>query len=463
MFTPSPMRLSLLGLALFVGTAASAQSPIPLVLPDSIFYADPGTVAGRTADLPVLIGEDVSGRGISSVDIVVSYDPAVLTITGSTLGSIVPSGCLTGENPGSDEYRIGIVCGSSNPLSGGPDTLLTLQVTFVAEGDSDLTLTDTTPFNEGDPEAAITDGRIRIVTDPRPGIGAVDDQTVEEDGSVSVDLALDDPDTPFENLTVSAEAAPALVAASGVSVAACDGQTLADPCRTLTLAPEANANGAATVTVTVSDGDSRSDDATTTFGLTITPVNDAPTVASPIDDLATPRSDVVTIPLADVFADVDGDALTYSATSSDTGVLAASVEGSTLTLTPGVQGDATVTVQAADGEPLTVDDVFEVSVLQGVSTDRDAAVFALLGARPNPTTEAAVVAFDLPAQATVRLDVFDVSGRAVYTASETMAGGSGRALRIPSASLAPGVYAYRLVADVAGRTEVASGRLTVAR
>lgn len=458
------MRFYLLGCALLMGVAASAQSPIPIALPDTILYAEPGAVAGVNIELPVTVGADVTGRRIGSVDIEVSYDPEVLTITGSTLGEIVPPGCLTGENPAAGLYRIGIVCGSSNALSGGPGILLTLQVTLVDEGDSQTTFEDTTPFNEGDPPATITNGRVRVVTDPRPTIGALDDQTVNEDESVSTDLTLGDPDSPIENLTVSAESMPVLLETTGVTVAPCEGLTEADPCRTLTLSPSPDANGTTIVTVTVSDGDDRSEDVSTSFELTVTPVNDAPFVSAPIDDQAVPRSEeAITLDLSDVFDDVDEDALTYTASSSDADVLAASVEGSTLTLTPGIQGTVTVTVTAGDSEPLTAEDTFQVDVLQGVSTEGGSVPFALSGTRPNPTSGPAVVTFDLPAQAEVRVEVYDVAGRSVFVATETVSAGPGQTLRLPTARLAPGIYAYRLEAALSGGPEAAVGRFTVTR
>lgn len=50
-----------------------------------------------------------------------------------------------------------------------------------------------------------------------------------------------------------------------------------------------------------------------------------------------------------VFADPERQPLEFTATSTDTNVLAAAVAGSTLTLTPQSRGDATVTVVASDG------------------------------------------------------------------------------------------------------------------
>ena len=57
-----------------------------------------------------------------------------------------------------------------------------------------------------------------------------------------------------------------------------------------------------------------------------------------------------TINLLNSFSDPDGDTLTFSAGSSNTNVVTASVSGSTLTLTPVAKGTAKISVTADDGE-----------------------------------------------------------------------------------------------------------------
>ena len=56
----------------------------------------------------------------------------------------------------------------------------------------------------------------------------------------------------------------------------------------------------------------------------------------------------VQVDVTQFFSDPDGDALTYSASSSDTGIATASVAGSTMTLTAVAAGSATATVTARD-------------------------------------------------------------------------------------------------------------------
>ena len=93
-------------------------------------------------------------------------------------------------------------------------------------------------------------------------IDVIDNQTIDEDTSLTVELSASDIDS--NDLTFSAT--------NGASDISVDGSTL-------TITPPANYNGSEDVIVTVTDGD-LSD--STTFTLTVNPVNDAPT----LDDLA---------------------------------------------------------------------------------------------------------------------------------------------------------------------------------
>ncbi|SVB80121.1 uncharacterized protein METZ01_LOCUS232975, partial [marine metagenome] len=156
-----------------------------------------------------------------------------------------------------------------------------------------------------------------------PVIGTLDNQSIDEDGSLTLDLSGSDVDG--DALTFSA---------SNGSV---DGTTL-------TITPPADYNGSEDVTVVVTDGD-LSD--STTFTLTVNPVNDAPTLDDLADASVAEDTDF-TLELSG--ADVDGDALTFLASVDANGSVA--VDGSTLTVSPAsdYNGDITVSVIASDGQ-----------------------------------------------------------------------------------------------------------------
>ena len=80
----------------------------------------------------------------------------------------------------------------------------------------------------------------------------------------------------------------------------------------------------------------------------------------------------VQVDVAPFFSDPDGDALTYSASSSNTGIVTASVSGSIVTLTALATGSATATVTARDPQGLEAQQSFAVTVT--ASADREALV-----------------------------------------------------------------------------------------
>ena len=122
-----------------------------------------------------------------------------------------------------------------------------------------------------------------------------------------------------------------------------------------TYTPAANYNGPDTFTYRASDGSLTSDPATVT--ITVTPVNDAPTLAVAPGGTCGSNDRSGTINLT--VGDVDGGTLTLSATSSNTtlvpnGNVVFDGSGSTRTMTAttvaGGTGTATLTIKVSDGQ-----------------------------------------------------------------------------------------------------------------
>ena len=119
--------------------------------------------------------------------------------------------------------------------------------------------------------------------------------------------------------------------------------------------------GRGTVTITVTADDGNGGAVSNSFTVT---VKEAPTVASPIADISELEAGAShQVSLSGVFADADGDALTYSAASSDTAVATATVGNGSLTVTAQQAGTATITVTAEDADGNQVSDTFDVSVI----------------------------------------------------------------------------------------------------
>jgi hypothetical protein len=131
----------------------------------------------------------------------------------------------------------------------------------------------------------------------------------------------------------------------------------------LTVTP--TAVGTATITVTANDG--KSGTVSTTFMVTVgTAPNRAPTVANMIPNQTLTAGGMsftrdLNAPPA-IFSDPDGDALTYTASSSATSIATATISGSAIIVAPLAAGNATITVTANDGKGGSASTTFGVTV-----------------------------------------------------------------------------------------------------
>ncbi|MCA1747873.1 MAG: cadherin repeat domain-containing protein, partial [Bacteroidales bacterium] len=117
--------------------------------------------------------------------------------------------------------------------------------------------------------------------------------------------------------------------------------------------------GTAEITVTASDGELSVSDR---FSVVVNNVNDAPVVVSPISSISRNEGfGTENINLGPVFTDPDGDAMKYSAVSSNTNVVTVSISGTTLTVREAGLGLSTITVTASDGS-LSTDDQFTFTI-----------------------------------------------------------------------------------------------------
>ncbi|MFM7425301.1 MAG: ELWxxDGT repeat protein [Elainella sp.] len=135
----------------------------------------------------------------------------------------------------------------------------------------------------------------------------------------------------------------------------------------VTYEPNLNYNGMDTVKVEANDGKGNTD--SITIKLNINPVNDAPTVASPIADQSAKPGDAFSFTLPqNSFSDVDGNSLTLSATLANDQPLPAWLQFDPTTGkfsgTParGDAGQLTVKVTAKDQGELSASDEFVLSV-----------------------------------------------------------------------------------------------------
>ena len=205
------------------------------------------------------------------------------------------------------------------------------------------------------------------VNDP-PTIGPIADQTSPEDETIGpIIVSVSDPDSDPANWTLSADSNNSTLIGNITinEIVATDG---GDVDYSVTIEPVANQSGTATVTLAVEDGDEGM--ATQSFQVEVTPVNDAPVVVNPIDDIVVDEDAAdISIDLTQVFSDVDiapsGDSLTITVGANDNpGLVSATIDGNNLVIgfSENASGEASISVIATDTQGESAAEKFLVTV-----------------------------------------------------------------------------------------------------
>ncbi len=190
------------------------------------------------------------------------------------------------------------------------------------------------------------------ITDPGP-------LSTAEDTPITLTINYSDNDSVANTIQVSADSGT-LGTLSGNNSGA-----------TIELTPQANFNGNIAVTVVVTDNEDASETDTQIFDVTVTPVNDAPTVTA--SSSATTSSGVTTVSLSAQATDVDDSNLTYSWTQT---------AGPTVTISNPTSANATVSNANATSGTLT----FEVSVSDGeLTANASTSITVTAASTPTPT------------------------------------------------------------------------------
>jgi hypothetical protein len=189
-----------------------------------------------------------------------------------------------------------------------------------------------------------------------------DKSTAEDTPTGALPITVGDTETPAGSLVVTASSSNTTLVPNANLALGGSGAN-----RTLTITPAPDQNGTTTITVSVSDDLATTSD---TFVLTVTAVNDAPTIShTPNQSTA---EDTPTPPLPITVGDVETapGSLTVTASSSNTTLvpnanlaLGGSGANRTLTITPAPDrgGDTTITVTVSDGA-ISVSDAFVLTV-----------------------------------------------------------------------------------------------------
>jgi large repetitive protein len=195
------------------------------------------------------------------------------------------------------------------------------------------------------------------VTNPAPG--AVNDvATTNEDTPVAIPVLANDVDPDGDPLTVT-------------QASAGNGTVVILPNGTLQYTPNPNFNGTDTILYTITD--SEGGVSTASVSITVNPVNDTPTTVG----LPNQNGDdgaAVSIPTASAFSDIDGDALTFTATGLPNNLTIDPVTGvisGTLAPDTSQNGPYVVTVTATDpsGAQVTTSFVYSVQNIPPVAVN----------------------------------------------------------------------------------------------
>ncbi|MGC3961291.1 MAG: Ig-like domain-containing protein [Verrucomicrobiota bacterium] len=322
------------------------------------------TVAVNLANVPPTL------TAIGNVSINEDATAQTVALSGISSGSVNESQTLTVTATSSNPSLI------PNPTVSyaSPDATGSLSFAPLANGNGTATISVT--VNDGH---AVSNTLTRTFTvtvnavNDMPTLNALSDMTVNEDAgaqTVSLSGISTGATNETQTLTVTAVSSnPSLIPNPTVSYGS--------PSATgsLSFTPVANANGSATITVTVNDGQAVNNTVTRTFNVTVSPVNDAPTVNTIANVSIGENSGQQTVSLNGIGTGAANETqtLTVTAVSSNPSLipnptvsyLSPSATGS-LVFTPAANqsGSATITVTVDDGQAAnnTVTRTFTVAV-----------------------------------------------------------------------------------------------------
>ena len=193
-----------------------------------------------------------------------------------------------------------------------------------------------------------------------PTLDSLSDLTIDEDAPANVPLTGISPGASGESDTLTLTAIssnPSIVPNPSITYSNPDGTG------SLLITPSSQSSGTADITVTIDDGRSASSTLSRTFRVTVTPVNDAPTLASIADVTIPEDSAPQTVSLSGISSGAanESNTLTVTATSSNTALIpnpsvsytSPNTTGSlSFTPAPNANGTATITVTVHDGQPV---------------------------------------------------------------------------------------------------------------
>ena len=222
-------------------------------------------------------------------------------------------------------------------------------------------------------------------------VAADDSVATLEDAAITFDVLPGDSDVDGDTVTLQSFTQPS------------QGTVTQEPNGQLTYTPNADANGPDSFSYTIIDGNGGTDTATVTID--VQAVNDAPTAAD-VPNVAATEDNAVSIDLAPLVSDAEGDALTFSFSAPTQGTLVQTGAGVLYTPNPDANGADSFTYTVNDGNGGTATATVSVTV-------------AAVNDAPVAVADDAITSEGLPLNFDPRGNDSDVDGDALQILSVT--------------------------------------------
>jgi gliding motility-associated-like protein len=325
---------------------------------------NPGASQSGTATVTITVNDGASSTS-TSFDLTVTPvndAPTITPITNQTTAentatTAIPFNIGDAETPAinlnlSGSSSVTTLVPNGNIVFGGSGSDRTVTITPAASqnGATEITIT----VSDGVATASTTFTLTVSSVNDGPTITSISNQTTTEDvATPALPFTLSDPDTPPTSLNVTGTSSnETLVPSSNIALF---GDNIS---RTVTITPAANQTGVTTITLTVTDGVAS---ASTSFQVTVTPVNDPPTITAVPNQTTGENTPTSAIAFNINDAETTAADLTVSGSSSNTTL----VPNANITI-EGAGGQRTVVVSPANGQSGTT--IITLTVSDGTAT-----------------------------------------------------------------------------------------------